>query len=101
MSNSHPNKVLCPTHILTNHMVGLGHLDETSQEVVDWISTRQCNTMLWTQQNYKIKIFSMRDTFLWFPKGRKEHNQKIQKTMVWPVENTIFTAQQYYTTCQH
>ncbi len=25
------------------------------------------------QQNHKIKIFSMGDIILWFPKGKKEH----------------------------
>ncbi len=52
-------------------MVDLEHLDETRQEATKQIGTRQWNTTLWAQQNHKIKIFSMGDIILWFPKGKK------------------------------
>jgi hypothetical protein len=53
-------------------MVELEHLDETRKDVVEQSGTRQWNTTLWAQQNHKIKIFSMGDIALWFPKGQKE-----------------------------
>jgi hypothetical protein len=84
MSNSYPNRYFSPTHILTNHMVELEHLDETRKEVVEWIGTRQWNTSLCIQQNHKIKTFSMADTILLFPKGRKEHTGKFKKPWFGP-----------------
>jgi len=60
-------------------MVDLEHLDETHQEVTKWTGTRQWNTTLWAQQNHKINIFSMGDIILWFPKSKKEHNEKFKK----------------------
>jgi hypothetical protein len=75
MSNSHHGRNFFPTHILTIHMVELEHLDETHQEATDRIGTRQWNIMLWVQRNHKIKTFSMGDTILWFPKGRKKQTK--------------------------
>jgi hypothetical protein len=57
MINSHPNQDFFTTHILTNHMTKLEHLDETRQEASNWIGTRQWNVALWVQQNHKIKTF--------------------------------------------
>jgi hypothetical protein len=59
MNNSHPDLDFFPTHILTNHMAKLEHLDENGQEEANRIGTRQWNTTLWVQQNHKIKTFSM------------------------------------------
>jgi hypothetical protein len=59
-------------------MAELEHLDETNQEAANWIGTRQWNTTLSAQQNHKIKIFSMGDKVLWFPKDRKEHTKKFK-----------------------
>jgi hypothetical protein len=42
-------------------MVELKHLDETHEEAIDWTCKREWNTMLWVQQNHKIKTFSMGD----------------------------------------
>jgi hypothetical protein len=50
-------------------MAKFEHLDETCQEAIEWIGTRQWNTTLWAQKNHKIKTFSMGDTIFWFPKG--------------------------------
>jgi hypothetical protein len=71
MSNLHPNQDFCLTHILSNHMVELEHLDETNEETTDWIGTRQWNTTLWAQQNHKIKIFSMGDTVFGFQRVKR------------------------------
>jgi hypothetical protein len=60
-------------------MAELEHLDETRQEATNRIGTRQWNTMLWAQQNHKIKTFSMGDIVIWFPKGRQEHIEKFFK----------------------
>jgi hypothetical protein len=66
MNNSHPNRDFSLTHILTNCMAKLEHLDETRQEVANRIGIRQWNTTLWVQQNDKIKTFTMGDTILGF-----------------------------------
>jgi hypothetical protein len=60
-------------------MVELKHLDETHEEAIDWTCKREWNTMLWVQQNHKIKTFSMGDIVIWFPKGKKEHTRKFRK----------------------
>jgi len=57
ISNSHSNQDFSPTHILISHMVELEHLDEAHQEVADQIGTRQCNMVLWVQQNYKLRLY--------------------------------------------
>jgi hypothetical protein len=51
-------------------------LDKTYQEATNQTDTKQCHTMLWAQQNHKIKNFSMGGIVFWFPKGRKEHIEK-------------------------
>jgi hypothetical protein len=53
-------------------MIKLEHLDETHQEVVDSTSRREWNMTLWTQQNHKIKTFSIGDIVLWFLEGKKK-----------------------------
>jgi len=53
-------------------MVELEHMDETRHEVADRTNIRQWNTMFWAQQNHKIRIFSMGDIALWFPKEKKK-----------------------------
>ncbi len=60
-------------------MVELEHLDETRKDVVEQSGTRQWNTTLWAQQNHKIKIFSMGDIVIQFPKGKKKHIEKFLK----------------------
>jgi hypothetical protein len=49
-SNSHLDQDFIPIH-----MVELEHLDETCEEAIDRINTKQWNTTLWAQQNHKIK----------------------------------------------
>jgi hypothetical protein len=79
MSNSNLDQKFSPTHILTSHMAKLKHLDETCQEIAKRTSTKQWYTMLWVQQNQKIKAFSMGDIGFWFPNGRKEHTKSFLK----------------------
>jgi len=76
-NNSHPNQDFSPTHILTNHMAKLEHLDENHQEATNRTDTRQWNTTLQAQQNHEIKTLG--DIILWFPMGRKEHTGKLKK----------------------
>jgi hypothetical protein len=70
-SNSHPDRNFFPISILT--MAKLEHLDETRQEAIDRTSIRQWNTLLWAQQNHKIKNNSMGDIIIWLPKGKNKH----------------------------
>ncbi len=57
ISNSHLDRNFFPISILT--MAKLEHLDKTYHEAIDRVGTKQWNTLLWAQQNHKIKTFSM------------------------------------------
>ncbi len=68
MNNSYADQNFFPIQIMINYMAKFEHLDETCQEAIEHIGTRQWNMTLWVQQNHKIKTFLMGDTFFWFSK---------------------------------
>jgi hypothetical protein len=46
---------------------------------------------LWSEQNHKIKFFSMGDTIFWFPlKGIKEHTKNILNGALIRIKYNLF-----------
>ncbi len=57
------------------------------------MSTKQWNTTLWAQQDYKIKNFFMGNMALQFPKGKKEHTEKFLKWWFGAIELEMISSQ--------